>query len=290
MRAGPTASISTTSRGAWRHLRRPSMPGNRFAWNTACGARRPIPLGSRLRFTAARAAVNSPDSSVRAWTSPNARRRKRQQARLAAIVESSDDAIVGKSLDGMITSWNAGAVRSYGYPAEEIVGRPFSVLMPPERVKEVERTIAQLGARRAAGPFRDGAAAQDGRLINVLVSYSPIRDREGRLTGTAMISRDITERKRAEQTGSFLAEVSETLSSLVDLKSTLEKVARLSVPYFADWCCVDLVNADGLLQRLAIANVDPALLKRAHAVYQAGSRTRSIHTEHTRFSRRGSPS
>ncbi len=102
-------------------------------------------------------------------------------ARLAAIVQSSDDAIVGKSLDGMITSWNAGAERLYGYTAAEIVGRPFSVLVPSERVKEVERTVGLLARGERIDHFETTRRRKDGRLIDVSVSYSPLRDHERRL-------------------------------------------------------------------------------------------------------------
>jgi PAS domain S-box-containing protein len=119
------------------------------------------------------------------------------QRRLAAIVESSDDAIVGKSLDGLITSWNEGAERLYGYAADEIIGRPFSVLIPPDRPKEVAATVARLRRGERAEHFETVRRRKDGRLIDVAVSYSPIKDADGRLVGTSVIGRDITERARA---------------------------------------------------------------------------------------------
>jgi len=119
------------------------------------------------------------------------------QRRLAAIVESSDDAIVGKSLDGLITSWNEGAERLYGYAADEIIGRPFSVLIPPDRPEEVAATVARLRRGERAEHFETVRRRKDGRLIDVAVSYSPIKDADGRLVGTSVISRDITERARA---------------------------------------------------------------------------------------------
>jgi PAS domain S-box-containing protein len=119
------------------------------------------------------------------------------QRRLAAIVESSDDAIVGKSLDGVITSWNAGAARLYGFTSDEIVGKPFSVLVPSDRPEEVAATVARLRRGERVEHFETIRRRKDGQLIEVAVSYSPIKDAEGKLVGTSVIGRDITERARA---------------------------------------------------------------------------------------------
>lgn len=117
---------------------------------------------------------------------------------LAAIVRWSDDAIVGESLEGLITSWNAGAERIYGYSAEEVIGRPASILLPPERKVEVSRNIDR--ARTGEG-FREDTSriAKDGQVINVSLTVSPIRDANSEVVGVSTSARDISERKKLEE-------------------------------------------------------------------------------------------
>jgi two-component system, chemotaxis family, CheB/CheR fusion protein len=128
-------------------------------------------------------------------------RRRAEMARLhlAAIVDSSDDAIVSKNLDGVIQSWNAAAERLFGYTAEEAVGRHISFLMPPERRDEEDRILARLRAGKRIYHFDTVRVRSDGRLIDVSVTISPIRDDAGRIVGASKIVRDIADRKRAEE-------------------------------------------------------------------------------------------
>jgi PAS domain S-box-containing protein len=126
------------------------------------------------------------------------RRAEETRRRLAALVESSDDAIVGKTLDGVITSWNAGAERLYGYRAEEVLGKPFSVLVPPDRAGEVDDTITRLRRGDGIDHFETVRRRKDGGLVEVSVSYSPVLGADGRLAGISVIARDVTERKKAE--------------------------------------------------------------------------------------------
>jgi PAS domain S-box-containing protein len=116
---------------------------------------------------------------------------------LAAIVEGSEDAIVSKDLDGTITSWNAAAERLYGYPAAEVVGKPFSVLVPADRTPEVDEMARRLRRGERADHFETVRRRKDGALVPVSVSYSPIRDADGHLIGTAVVTRDVTEQRRA---------------------------------------------------------------------------------------------
>jgi PAS domain S-box-containing protein len=304
--------------------------------------------------------------------------------RLAAIVESSDDAIVSKTLDGIITSWNVGAEQLYGYSAAEMLGKPFSLLVPADRPREAEDAVERLLRAERIYDFETVRRRKDGGLIDVSVSYSPVRNADGQLAGISVIARDITERrraeravreseerlrlaleaghmgvwdwniltndirwsenlepihglapgtfagtveafealihpddrqlvrgaitralechssyeaefrnvwpdgtvrwmvgkgkvycdeqgqpfrmvgvgmdvtdrKRAEQDARFLADASAALAGLVDYESTLQKVARLAVPNFADWCAVDMLDEGGTVRRLAIAHVD----------------------------------
>lgn len=123
---------------------------------------------------------------------------------LAAIVESSDDAIVSKTLDGIITSWNRGAERIFGYSAGEIIGKPILVLIPPDRLNEETEIIRRIRAGEHVEHFETIRRCKDGTLIDVSLTVSPIKDANGKIVGASKISRDITEKKRAEETKELL--------------------------------------------------------------------------------------
>jgi len=127
--------------------------------------------------------------------------RKRDEAalaRLASIVESSDDAITSKTLGGVVTSWNAGAERLYGYSAGEAVGRPISIIIPPDRPNEMLRVLARLQRGEHIEPFETVRRRKDATLVEVSVTVSPIRSLSGKVIGASTIGRDITEEKRAD--------------------------------------------------------------------------------------------
>jgi len=121
------------------------------------------------------------------------------QARLAAIVEFSDDAIIGKTLNGVITSWNRGAERIYGYPAAEAVGRHISILAPPERADELRQVMDQVRQGEHVEHLETVRLTKAGRRIFVSLTVSPIFRADGTVTGVSTIARDITERTHLEQ-------------------------------------------------------------------------------------------
>jgi two-component system sensor histidine kinase VicK len=121
------------------------------------------------------------------------------QARLAAIVESSDDAIISKTLDGTITSWNAAAERMYGYAAEEIVGASVMKIVPPELHAEEEQILARLSAGERIEHFETVRVTKGGQRLDVSISISPVRDREGRIIGASKIARDISAQLEAQR-------------------------------------------------------------------------------------------
>ena len=120
------------------------------------------------------------------------------QARLAAIVASSDDAIISKSLDGVIRTWNRGAERIFGYSAEEAIGQHITLIIPAERYAEEAMVLAKIRAGGTVDHFETVRRTKDGRLIDISLTVSPIRDTRGRITGASKIARDITERKRMD--------------------------------------------------------------------------------------------
>ena len=141
-------------------------------------------------------------------------------SRLAVIVESSDDAIISKTLDGTITSWNSGAEKVYGYSAEEVVGRPISILVPPERPDEMAGILKRVKRREAVGHYETVRVTKDGRRLDISLTVSPIKGPDGNVTGASTISRDITEHKRAEEQ---VRHLNETLERRIE-----ERTAQLA--------------------------------------------------------------
>ncbi len=127
------------------------------------------------------------------------RQAEETRLRLSAIVESSEDAIIGKTLDGLITSWNKGAERLYGYTPEEVLGRPISMLVPPDRPLEIPGIMARLGRGERIEHFETTRVKKSGEVMDVALTISPIRNREGTLIGASTIARNITEQRRTER-------------------------------------------------------------------------------------------
>jgi PAS domain S-box-containing protein len=118
--------------------------------------------------------------------------------RLVAIVESSDDAIVGKDLDGIITSWNGGAERVFGYMAEEIIGKPITILIPADYQKEEEAIIERIRRGQRVEHFETVRQRKHGSLIDLSMTISPVKNSQGKVIGASKIARDITDRKRSD--------------------------------------------------------------------------------------------
>jgi PAS domain S-box-containing protein len=120
-------------------------------------------------------------------------------AHLAAIVASLSDAILSKTLDGTVTSWNAGAVRLFGHSAEEMIGHSITLIVPPDQVPEEEDLLRRIGAGEQIDNYETVRRTKDGSLLNVSLTISPLRDARGNVIGATKIIRDITERKFAEK-------------------------------------------------------------------------------------------
>lgn len=121
------------------------------------------------------------------------------RARLAAIVESSDDAIISKDLNSIITSWNAGARQLFGYTADEAIGRPVTMLMPPEKVNEEPGILERIRRGERIDHYETIRRRKDGSDVEISLTVSPILNDDGRVVGASKIARDITDRKRAER-------------------------------------------------------------------------------------------
>jgi PAS domain S-box-containing protein len=169
-------------------------------------------------------------------------RRRAEEARLhlAAVVESSDDAIVSKTLNGIIQSWNKGAERIFGYTADEVVGKSVTILIPPDRLDEEPAILERLRRGERIDHYETIRRRKDGRLIDVALTISPIKNGVGQIVGASKIARDVTARKKAEEARQWLAAVVESSDDAIlskDLNGTLtswNKAAERIFGYTAD--------------------------------------------------------
>jgi PAS domain S-box-containing protein len=194
--------------------------------------------------------------------------------RLAAIVRWSDEAIVAKDLDGIITAWNPAAERLFGFAAEEAIGRSIRMIVPADRQGEEDEVLRRLRRGEAIDHMETVRIRKDGTPVDIALTVSPIKDADGRTIGASKIARDITERRRAEaerakllaaeqaareraesaeERATLLSEASAALNASLDSATTLRTVSRLVVPRFADWCIIDLVARDHTLERVAVS-------------------------------------
>lgn len=158
------------------------------------------------------------------------RRAEESRLHLAAVVESSDDAIVSKGLDSRIRSWNRAAEHLFGYTAAEMIGRSITLIIPPELQHEEAAIIERLRQGEQVGHFETVRLRKDGRRLHVSLSISPIRDASGQIIGASKIARDITERKRSETIIRSLQRVSERLNSTLDVNALLEILVQEALP------------------------------------------------------------
>ena len=212
-----------------------------------------------------------------AGLSDTVRAAEADQWQLAALVESSDDAIVGKDLNGVITSWNRGAERLFGYPAAEAIGRSIMLIIPPERRSEEDGVLRQIRAGKRVEPFETSRRRKDGTDVEVSITVSPIIDGSGMVIGASKIARDITDRRRVERMRAelverqrlasedalsarerlaFLSGVGELLASSLDYEETLDRAVHLALPRLGDYCNVLVQEDQGQLRHVAWGHVD----------------------------------
>jgi PAS domain S-box-containing protein len=126
------------------------------------------------------------------------RQAERDHAYMAAVVSSSSDAIISKTLQGIITSWNEGAEHIFGYTAAEAVGQPITIIIPPERQDEERGILERLRRGECVEHFETVRLTREGNRIDISVTISPVRDEKGRIIGASKVARDISERKRSD--------------------------------------------------------------------------------------------
>ena len=145
---------------------------------------------------------------------------------LAAIVESSEDAIVGKDLNGTVITWNRGAQRLFGYTAEQMIGQSILRLIPEEYQHEEPGILARIRQGERIEQYETVRRRQNGTLVNVALTVSPIRDASGKIVGASKIAHDITHRKRAEQQSNFISQLTQQLSALSNPDEIMQQAAQ----------------------------------------------------------------
>jgi PAS domain S-box-containing protein len=171
------------------------------------------------------------------------------RAQLAAIVESSDDAIIGKTLGGIIVSWNRGAERIYGYTADEVIGRPIAILVPPDGPDDLPELLGRLRRGERIEQYESVRRRKDGQDIYVSLTISPIKDARGSIIGASAVARDITTRKHVEEalerqrrdTG-FLDRATQLFNSTLQLDAVLQRVVQMATEVLGESCTLNLIE------------------------------------------------
>jgi PAS domain S-box-containing protein len=197
-----------------------------------------------------------------------------QSARLSAIVASSEDAIISKTMEGRVTSWNAAATRLFGYEADEMIGQPIIRIIPPDLLHEEKRIIAQLHRGERIDHYETVRVAKDGSRVEISLSVSPLRDKTGKIVGASKVARDISERRRAEELQRLLIEelnhrVKNTLATVQAIATQSLSHARSPdefVPGFSGRVQA-LSRAHDLLTRANLEGADVMELVRDQVLY-----------------------
>jgi len=180
---------------------------------------------------------------------------------LAAIVDSTDDAVIGKTLDGTIISWNKGAERIYGYAADEVIGQPISILIPLDRANELPAILARIARGERIDHYLTKRARKDGRVIDVSVTISPVEDETGKIIGASAIARDVTAQEQATK-------------DAIRIREEFISVAahELRTPLTTMFARLQLVE-----RRLGRKELDPAVAQRdVTLVRQAADRLKAL--------------
>lgn len=208
-----------------------------------------IRLLLRFRFATGGAAKKHPESEL-----PESRPAEDTIAFLASIVEASDDAIFGATVDGTIISWNHGAASLYGYQSDEVIGRSVSIFAPPDRAEEVPGILARIKQGERVSHFETVRLRKDGKPFDVCLTVSPIKNSNGEVTGTATIARDISERKQAETELRLMQFAVEHASEFVTWVNS-----RGRIQYVNDALCRSLGYSREELLAMSIWDIDPDL-------------------------------
>jgi PAS domain S-box-containing protein len=191
---------------------------------------------------------------------------ERIRAHLAAVVEATQEAVLSKDLNGIITSWNEGARRLYGYTPEEAIGRPISILIPPDHGPEEWRILDRIRRGERVEPYETERIRQDGVRIDVSLTVSPIKDPILGVTGASIVVRDITAEKHRRSAQEFLARAAAALEASLDGDEIATTIVQTAVPDLAELCLIDFLEDDGTIGRATIAAADPQIATELEAI------------------------
>ena len=221
------------------------------------------PDGTRLWFTPYPSPLRNADGDIVGGINMliDITERKQAEARsahLAAIVQSSDDAIISTDLQGVILSWNQSAERLFGYTAEDMIGQPIYQLIPPPRAHEEDRILEQVSKGNRLHHYETVRRRKDGRLIDVSLTVSPIKDTQGRIIGASKISRDITDQKRQLQQRQQLFEFGTAVNRAEALGELYEQALDVITQLFeTDRASILVFDTDGQMRFKAFRRLSP---------------------------------
>lgn len=191
---------------------------------------------------------------------------ERVRNHLAAVVESTQDAVLSKDLNGILTSWNPAAERLYGYSAEETVGQHVSLLFPPSRRNEEKVILDRVRRGERLETYETERVRKDGTRVDVSLTVSPLIDPALGVVGASVVARDITAQKRRNRAQEFLVAASRSLDRSLDPAETARTIVATAVPELAELCVIDFVREDGSLGDSIVAAVDPTSAERLERI------------------------
>jgi PAS domain S-box-containing protein len=191
---------------------------------------------------------------------------ERIRAHLAAVVHDTQEAVMSKDLNGIITAWNDGAMRLYGYTPDEAIGRPISILIPSDHHREEWRILDRIRRGERVSTYETERIRKDGVRIDVSLTVSPITDPVLGIVGASIVARDITAEKRRRHAQDFIVRAAAALDASLDPDETARAIVETAVPDLAELCVIDLLEDDGTIGRATVAAADPEVAAELAAI------------------------
>ncbi|HKF82137.1 MAG TPA: SpoIIE family protein phosphatase [Solirubrobacterales bacterium] len=191
---------------------------------------------------------------------------ERFRQHLAEVVRGTQDAVLSKDLDGIVTSWNPAAQRLYGYSPEEAIGRHISFIVPPDHKDEEKVILDRVKRGERLETYETERIRADGSRISVSLTISPIRSPMGELIGASVVARDITAEVRRRRAQEFLVAASRLLDTSLDPAETARTIVSTAVPELADFCLIDFRRPDGWLGDSVVAGINPEMAARLERI------------------------
>ncbi len=191
---------------------------------------------------------------------------ERTRDHLAAIAESSQDAVMAKDLEGYVTAWNRGAEQTYGYSAEEAMGQHVSFIVPPDHAGEEMDILARIRRGERVETYETERIRKDGIRVKVALTVSPIRQPVLGITGASIVARDITAEWHRRNAAEFLARLTSAFDASLGPEETAKAIVEAAIPGLAEVCVIDLVQPDGTIGGGTVAAREPSLARELEAI------------------------